>query len=272
MSARRLAVLKFGGSVLADAGCLPGVCGEVGRWRREGFSVIAVVSAFSGVTDRLVRTDEGIGDAQARAALHGLGELESAARLAIRLQGAGIPASVLTPGGVGLIAEGPALDASPVSLRTSVVNARLAAGEVVVFPGFVALDRVGRPVLLGRGGSDLTALFLAAELFADRCRLVKDVDGLYDRDPAGPGPAAQRYQQATYADALATDGTIVQHKAVRFAEGRGRRFEVGALGGGEGTVIGAPRTVFAVEALAGGGGVGYGDSERGRARVATEVR
>ncbi|MEM1424141.1 MAG: homoserine dehydrogenase, partial [Planctomycetota bacterium] len=113
----------------------------------------------------------------------------------------------------------------------------LAGAGVVVFPGFVALDRRGRAVTLGRGGSDLTALFLAHALGAARCRLVKDVDGLYNADPRTV-PGARRLERVGYDGALATDGSIVQHKAVRFAEARGVAFELGDLGARSPTMIG----------------------------------
>ncbi|MEO0660269.1 MAG: aspartate kinase, partial [Planctomycetota bacterium] len=121
-----------------------------------------------------------------------------------------------------------------------------AADEVVVVPGFAARDVGGRTVLLGRGGSDSTALFLAEALRATRCRLVKDVDGLYEWDPAREGPRPRRYASLGYADALRTDGTIVQHKAIERAWSLGVAFEVAGLGRRHRTVVGAS-TVLASE-------------------------
>jgi len=238
-----LIVLKFGGSVLADEGTLPLAVHEIHRWRGQGFSVVAVVSALAGVTDELLRRSRAAclsPSPHAVAALVGGGEAQSAALLGLQLDAAGEPARVLSPATLGLIATGDPLDATPVALDIRPLRRALAAGEVAVVPGFVARAPDGRGVLLGRGGSDLTALFLAARLGADRCRLVKDVDGLYARDPALPGPAPPRFATASWADALATDGTIVQHKALLFAREHGLAFELGCWNGTRPTWIGAP--------------------------------
>ena len=110
-----------------------------------------------------------------------------------------------------------AIESAPVEHRAhlprdefvGVLRRALAAEGVVVFPGYIATDGHGRTVVLGRGGSDLTALYLAHRLglvrgsAAARCRLIKDVDGLYERDPAAPGPVPARYATATWDDALA---------------------------------------------------------------------
>jgi len=246
MSHAPLIVLKLGGSVLTDASGLRRAVHEVYRWRRDGWRVLAVVSSLTGRTDELLARCDGFGsppDSPARAALAAIGEFEAAALLNLHLESAGIPAQVLSPGAVGLKASGRPTDAVPTSLSAGRLTATL-ADRVVVFPGFIALGERGDPVLLGRGGSDLTALFLAAELQARRCRLIKDVDGLYEDDPARPGTPPRRYVQASYADALRTDGTIIQHKAVRFAQARGLEVELGRFNASEPTRIGDLATVL----------------------------
>lgn len=249
MPSERTIVLKFGGSVLRDEEALASAVHEVYRWRRDGWGVVAVVSVFEGRTDELIAACTRVNErpsGHAKAALVALGEAHSSATLGALLDRVGVPSCVLSPGAVSLRASGAALDAAPVSVDVGPIEAALERGEVVVFPGFVALDEAGRTVTLGRGGSDLTALFLADALGGARCRLVKDVDGLYDRDPKVEG--ARRYEEATHADALATDGTIVQHKAVRFARDRGVVFELGAFNAERVTRIGGTETVFAPEA------------------------
>lgn len=228
----RLIVLKFGGSVLSDESTLRLAVHEVYRWRRTGHRVVAVASALAGRTDALLRQARSICDAADPApvaALVASGELHSAALLGLHLDRAGIPACVLTPGAIRLLATGPALDADPLSVDTAMIQNGLTTHGVVVVPGFVAQDSSGRTVVLGRGGSDLTALFLAHALNAHRCRLIKDVDGLYGSDPSAPGPAPARFVRATWDDALATDGSIVQHKAIEFARSRRLLFELGGL-------------------------------------------
>lgn len=228
----RLIVLKFGGSVLRDETTLRLAVHEVYRWRRTGHRVIAVVSALAGQTDALLRQARNIcdcPDSAAVAALLANGELHSAALLGLHLDRAGVPTRVLTPSAIRLIATGPALDADPVSVDARALLHALARCGVVVVPGFVAQDSSGRTVVLGRGGSDLTALFLAHALNAHRCRLVKDVDGLYESDPSAPGATPARFARARWDDALATDGSIIQHKAVAFARSRRLSFELGGF-------------------------------------------
>ncbi|MEM7205644.1 MAG: hypothetical protein AAF628_35640 [Planctomycetota bacterium] len=243
-----LVVLKFGGSVLADDHTLRRATHEIYRWRRQGNSVVAVVSALAGTTDRLLGECR---DLCAAAAPHTVaatlagGDMAAAARLGVHLDRAGIPATVLHPLAIGLLASGDPLHATPVGLNDGPLQTALARDGVVVVPGFVGTDATGRTVTLGRGGSDMTALFLADRLGAGRCRLLKDVDGLYARDPNLPGPPPSRYTDATWQDALATDGAVLQHDAVRFAAARDLRFELGPLNGTDPTVIGAPRSRWA---------------------------
>ena len=234
-------VVKFGGLVLRCEDSLRLAVHEVLRWRRDGVRVVAVVSALSGRTDALFTECRATGlgaSAYATASRVACGETESAARLGVELDATGIEAAVLSPAAIGLLAEGDPLDANPVGVDAERLRGVLRAQGVVVVPGYVACDRNGRTVLLGRGGSDLTALCIARALGA-RCRLVKDVDGLYEHDPSRPGPRARRYAAARWVDALATDGSIVQHKAAEFARRHSIEFELGRLGGETPTVIGA---------------------------------
>jgi homoserine dehydrogenase len=246
MYGRPLIVLKFGGSVLTDESTLRLAVHEIYRWRRENYRVVAVVSALAGQTDKLLescRRINGRASAAAVAAVVAGGETHSASLLALHLDRAGVPAALLTPSVIGLTAEGPPLDASPVALDVAPLVRDLDRFGVVVVPGYVAQNAEGRTCLLGRGGSDLTALFLAHRL-KGRCRLIKDVDGLYDGDPAAEGPPPYRYAAATWDDALATDGSIVQHKAVRLAAAGGLEFELGRLNGCNPTRIGRGPTQF----------------------------
>ena len=157
-----LVVLKFGGSVLTNESTLRCVVHEIYRWRRQNCRVVAVVSALAGVTDELFRRCGRISERPAPACIAAMvsnGELQSAAMLSLHLDRAGVPASVLTPGAFDLVAVGPPLDATPVSLQVAPLLTALARDGVVVVPGYVAQNADGQPCLLGRGGSDLTALF-----------------------------------------------------------------------------------------------------------------
>lgn len=240
-------VLKFGGSVLLDESRLRLAVHEIYRWKREGFRVVAVVSAFAGKTDDLLSRCEKFASRDgslARAGVVATGELESAAFLGIHLDRAGIPSSVITPGAASFIATGDPLDANPSSINAALLHDALERDAVVVFPGFVALDNRSRTIVLGRGGSDLTALFLAHALGAHECRLIKDVDGLYEFDPQRTSPPPRRHARASYEDALNTDGSIIQHKAVRFAQANNLSFTLARFNGSRPTVIGPAQSRF----------------------------
>lgn len=242
-----IVVLKFGSSVLRSAADLPAAVHEIYRWVRAGRRVIAVVSAFEGVTDALLaqaRAVDGEPDPHALAGFVATGEAGTAQLLAVALARAGMPAYALDPWHTGLRVQGPPLDAAPSALDGTPLLWRLEERPVAVVPGFVGSGPEGL-CLLGRGGSDLTAVFLAQRLRAERCILVKDVDGLYERDPALPGPRPRRYAEIPFAAALRLDGGIVQKKAIAFALEHRQSFEVGAAGAAETTLVGAARVRLA---------------------------
>ena len=181
-------------------------------------SVVAVVSAFAGETDRLLGTVEEYRNANAEAIARvvATGEEVATAFLTLELDRFGIPAQVLDPGQIQLIAETGSNDTEPVSADIAVIENVLQQGRVAVIPGFVARDRSGRVALFGRGGSDLSALFLAKQLNA-RCRLIKDVDGIYNSDPADHSDA-QRFDEINFTDALRSPARSSSRKLSRSAE------------------------------------------------------
>lgn len=243
----KIIVLKFGGSVLLDELHVRAAAEEVSRFVRDGWRVVAVVSALEGTTDRLLGQARHYGPRPHEAAtalLLATGELTSTALLGLALDSLGVSVETLDAAGVGLRTTGEVLDSSPVALDVAAVRARLSRVRAIVVPGFVGRDEQHRTTLLGRGGSDLTALFIAQQLGAS-CRLVKDVDGLYEWDPAQPGPAPRRFASLPWDGALALDGTIVQHKAVRWARDHGLSFEVGSPGAREVSSVGPFPVVFA---------------------------
>lgn len=233
-------VLKFGGSVLRDRAALPDVVREIRRFARCGLRVVAVVSALRGRTDELVtecRAHVPPLPPRAVAARVASGERECAALLLDEARRSGFAAQLLDPAALQLVAHGDPLDADPVALSMPRFQAALQRHEVVVVPGFVAVDEHGESVLLGRGGSDLTALFLARMLSA-RCRLVKDVDGLHAVDPSAVESAA-RVREASFDELARTGGRLVQEKAIAFAKAHGMSFEIASIGSDEPTVVAA---------------------------------
>lgn len=233
---REIIVLKLGGSVLADEQSLIGAVHEVYRWVRRGARVVAVVSAFAGETARLLERAHAVcerGDEASIAALCANGEMTSAPLLALALQRAGLTCEVRDAASIGLKTEGPVLDSTPVDVDEGAVLAALERAPVVVVPGFLGRDAGGRTTLLGRGGSDLTAIFLAGRLRGQRsvrCRLVKDVAGVFERDPQGAGGPGRRYERVRWGTVRGVGGRVLQSKAATYAETRGVLCEVAAAG------------------------------------------
>lgn len=237
----QLRVLKFGSSVLGRPEDLATLASEIYAQVRHGRKVVAVVSALTGETDRLLR------EALSLSLPHETGQLpayviqgeERASLLAaLACDRIGLDATVLTVRELGLRGEGPACELHPTGIDDAALREALARHEVVIVPGFGALDERGRIGLLGRGGSDMTAAFLAAELGLERVILVKDVDGLYDRDPAEDGAGARRFDRACWSTARAVGRQVIQPQAVDLAEARDLEIEIVAAGGGPGTIIG----------------------------------
>ena len=237
---KRIVVLKFGSSVLRNERDLPTAVHEIYRWWRDGFQVVAVVSAFGNTTDELNRRAHVTCDQpndELVAALLATGEAASSALMGLALNRSGIPATVLDAEQAGLTTDGPVLDANLTSVDTANVLGALKDG-VVILPGFVGRGKSGKTTLLGRGGSDLTALFLAQRV-GGVCRLIKDVDGLYTSDPnARTGPSAARFVRVSYATAARVGGAVVQLKAIDFAERHRLKFAVSSVGSGRATEVG----------------------------------
>ena len=233
-----IVVLKFGSSVLRSEDDLPIVVHEVYRWWRDGAQVIAVVSAFGDTTNALMRRAEKVCARPCKSVLPSLlatGEATAAALLALALKKAGITARLLDEVQVRLRTVSGSTDAVPVSVDVARL-VRESARAVVVLPGFVGRNESGDRTVLGRGGSDLTALFLAHRLQA-RCVLIKDVDGLYTDDPASSARPS-RFTHASHATAIQIGGRVVQTKAARFAAAHDLHFNITAIGAQNETEVG----------------------------------
>jgi homoserine dehydrogenase len=230
---RDVIVLKFGSSVLHTRSDLPGAVHEIYRWYREGHRVIAVVSAIGSSTDWLLAEScvlKSEPDPHALAELLATGERAAAALLGIALDRAGVPARVVDPREVRFTALGPVLDSEPTAINQARLEELLAATPVIVVPGFFGHDAHGRLHLLGRGGSDLSAVFLASAMRASRCRLIKDVDGVYDHDPAQKDSEPAHLLSAIgYEPAIERAAQLIQPKAVRFLERYKASAEVAGL-------------------------------------------
>jgi homoserine dehydrogenase len=234
-------VLKFGSSVLTHEREVWSAVAEIRREVHRGRRVVAVVSALWGVTDRLLAearrlTDQPQPSGHAVARLLATGEHQTAALLSLALERSGEPHTVLTARDVGLVALGPVDNADPVTVDAPLIHRELDRAPIVIIPGFEAVDERGRPVLLGRGGSDLTAVFLADLLGAD-VRLVKDVDGVFEHDPGRPGTPPRRFRTIRWDQVPAVAARLVQTKAVEYAQRRGLNIHVAAVNSSAGTLI-----------------------------------
>src|SRR6266446_937647 len=235
----KVTVLKFGSSVLRSEADLPSAVHEIYRHWREGAQVIAVVSAFGDTTDQLMRRAEKVCDQPDKSVLPSLlatGEATASALLTLTLNKVGISARLVDEVQAKLRTVSGNVDAIPVSLDAAYLSGE-SQRAVVVFPGFIGRDERGNRTILGRGGSDMTALFLAHRLKA-HCVLIKDVDGLYTSDPACSTVRASRFEQVSYDTAIRLGGQVVQGKAVRFAAQNKLRFTITSIGAQSETEVG----------------------------------
>src|ERR1700722_4608644 len=230
-SPKEVVVLKFGSSVLGSRADLLNAVHEIYRWYRDGSGVIVVVSAIGKATETLLEQSREFSESPepfATAELLATGERTSAALLGIALDRAGVPARVVNPREIGFEVAGSPLDSEPVRIDVRRIEELLRNHPVLIVPGFFGTDTAGRTHLLGRGGSDLTAAFIASELKA-RCRLLKDVDGVYESDPAQQNTHPRRFEALGYEDALRAAGKLIQPKAVEHFRSHGTSCEVAAL-------------------------------------------
>lgn len=242
---RDVCVLKFGSSVLRDAEGFGRAAREISREVAIGRHVVAVVSARADTTDGLLGLTARVAGRPPSALVSSLlrtGEDASVWLLAMAAVEVGLNARALSGDELGLTTRGDVLDAEPVGFSTPVLASSVSAHHVTVVPGFVGRATDGTPTVLGRGGSDLTALFVGVWLDAVEVRLVKDVDGVFSRDPSSPGSDPPvRLATASWAEVARIGNGVVQQKALTFAQGSDRPFRVAALGG-RGTLVGPAPT------------------------------
>ncbi|MBQ9459945.1 MAG: aspartate kinase [Oscillospiraceae bacterium] len=226
-----LLVQKFGGSSVADAEKLKHISHIIRDERAAGHDIIAVVSAQGDTTDRLIDKANDfpcVQNMREQDALLSAGEQISSALAAISLESIGIPAVSLCSWQLPVRTDGVHGDARILEIGRSRVERELSRGRVVVCAGFQGVDEERDVTTLGRGGSDYTAVALAAAFAAERCLIYTDVDGVYTADPR-LCPTAQRLEIICYEDmyALSRSGAQVLHdKCVALAQERGVEPEV----------------------------------------------
>jgi aspartate kinase len=231
-----VAVIKLGGSVFSGPISYRRAARFVGQRLASNpeENLVVVVSAQNGETDALLREAQAIAAKPDDAALDLLwstGELRSVARLALHLQAAGIPSAALDVRQTGLRTAARGLDAARAEFDPEGIRNALAGHRVAVVPGFLATDDSGAVVTLGRGGSDLTAVLLAAGLGASRCELIKDVPGYFTDDP-NANAGAEHLPRLSFAQAVAMADAgcdLVQRAALEAAERCGLAIVVRSL-------------------------------------------
>ena len=208
-------VLKFGGTSLADEERIRMAACRIAREREQGHQTVAVVSAQGNMTDHLIEKAARINPTASQRELDAYlstGEQMSAGLMAMTLEAMGYPAVSLTGIQAGIMTDGVFGNARVLDLRGDRIRQELAAGKAVIVAGFQGMDDAGNITTLGRGGSDTTAVALAAFLKADECRIYTDVDGVYDKDPR-KFPDAVRLETIGYEPmlAMARQGAQVLH-------------------------------------------------------------
>jgi len=217
-----LIVQKYGGTSVGTVERIQSVALKVAQAQAAGDSVVVVVSAMSGETDRLLNLARAIRNPPSPRELDAVlatGEQVTIGLLAMALEATGVSAVSFTGGQVPIVTDSAFNKARILAIEGGNMRAQLAAGKVVVVAGFQGVDGEGSITTLGRGGSDTTAVALAAALQADECQIYTDVDGVYTTDPRIV-PEARRLDRITYEEMLemaSLGAKVLQIRSVEFA-------------------------------------------------------
>ncbi len=241
-----LIVQKYGGTSVGTPERIMNVARRIIETRDAGNQVIAVVSAMAGVTNRLIElaeqvTGEGKHPTEREMdVLLSTGEQTTIALTAMALNAMGAKAVSLTGAQAGIETDGVHTKARISNISPAGVHQLLDDGNIVILAGFQGQTRDGKITTLGRGGSDLTAIAMAAAVDADLCQIFTDVDGVYTCDPRVV-PEAKKIDEISYDELLemASSGTkVMQSRSVEFAKKFGVRFEVrSSLNDNPGTLV-----------------------------------
>jgi aspartate kinase len=267
-----IVVQKYGGSSVGDVSKIRRVAQRIADTCGQGHQVVAVVSAMGGTTNELLSLAHEVAPRPDRRELDMLlssGERITVALVALALRELGVPAASLTGSQSGIITDESHADARVVEVRPERLRQVLGEGKVAVVAGFQGVSRAREVTTLGRGGSDTTAVVLAAALGAGWCELCSDVDGVWSADPRVVADA-QRLEALSLDEALAHargGAKILYEDAVRYARDHGVAIQASAtFGPGAGT-----RIAVDVPARAGASAV-TSDSALARIRLGSSDR
>ena len=226
-----LIVQKYGGTSVGDPERIKNVARRVLETQKAGNKVVVVVSAMSGVTDSLIKLSREVCESPSEREMDVLlatGEQTTIALLAMALQGMDAKAVSLTGAQAGIVTDGVHTKAKIFNITPKQIHEHLDGGSIVIVAGFQGQTARGDITTLGRGGSDLTAIALAAALKADKCEICTDVDGVYTCDPRVV-PDARKIDTISYEEMLemASSGSkVMQSRSVEFANKFNVLFEV----------------------------------------------
>jgi aspartate kinase len=238
-----LIVQKYGGTSVGDPERILNVARRVIATQDAGHRVVAVLSAMSGVTDNLIKLARQVSHHPAEREMDVLlatGEQTTIALTAMAIHGLGRKAVSLTGAQAGIITDGVHTKAKIANITPKQVHDHLKRDEIVIIAGFQGETTDGRITTLGRGGSDLTAIAIAAAIKADVCQIYTDVDGVYTCDPRIV-PNAKKINAISYDEMLemASSGSkVMQSRSVEFAKKFGVVFEVrSSFNNNPGTIV-----------------------------------
>ena len=243
MSSNGIVVMKFGGTSVADAERLIGAAKRMVRARQEGSSVVAVLSARGATTDQLVEMAHEISPEphpREMDMLLSTGERISCALCAMALNDLGSEAISLSGSQAGIVTDTSHTKARILDVRADRIRAGLDEGRIVLVAGFQGVSTSRDVTTLGRGGSDTTAVALAAALGADVCQIYTDVDGVFSADPRIV-PDARKLPMLSFEEMLemsASGAKVLQLRSVEYARNYGVRIHVKpSYGDGSGTLV-----------------------------------
>jgi aspartate kinase len=226
-----LIVQKYGGTSVGTPDRIRNVASRILATQREGNSVVAVVSAMSGVTDNLIKLSRAVSDRPTEREMDVLlatGEQTTIALTAMAINALGGRAISLTGAQAGILTDGIHTKAKIANITPRQIRKYLNDGTIVIVAGFQGQTLQGTITTLGRGGSDLTAIAIAAALKAHNCEIYTDVDGVYTCDPRIV-PNARKIDVIAYDELLemASSGSkVMQSRSVEFAKKFNVPFEV----------------------------------------------
>jgi aspartate kinase len=236
-------VQKYGGTSVGDVDRIKNVAARIKAIHDQGHELVVVVSARAGVTNELIARAKAVcanPSEREMDQLLSVGEQETIALTAMALHGIGVDAISYTGGQAGIFTDEVHTKAKIKTINAKPLEKDLAAGRVIIVAGFQGINDDGQITTLGRGGSDLTAIALAAAIHADKCEIYTDVDGVYTADPRVV-KTAKKLTEISYDEMLelaSLGSKVMQSRSVEFAAKYNVVFEVrSSFNNNPGTIV-----------------------------------